>query len=200
MRPLLAGLLGVSLDLVADPPVVYMDFWVWKHGGAWFGVPWSNYVGWFLLLALYIYLMELALRHVAPRVQGVLGAILVAFLPVVPAFYIFQVLINGYQWVVAQGYVADQVVVAVLFGVSAVVLAPFIYRARRDHPPVKIVLFVPAFAYVTSILGLYTSGLYLAHPQLVVVTPVVSMVSALIFCWPYLDRLLPPSPRDGKPK
>ena len=37
LRPVLAGLLGVSLDLVADPPIVFMDFWVWKHGGEWFG-------------------------------------------------------------------------------------------------------------------------------------------------------------------
>ncbi|GAB6040723.1 carotenoid biosynthesis protein [Endothiovibrio diazotrophicus] len=197
VRPLLAGLLGVSLDLVADPPFVYMDFWVWKNGGAWFGIPWSNYVGWFLLLALYLYFLELGVRWLLPRRKGVVGEILVAFLPIIPSFFLFQRLIDGYQWLVAQGIVVDQVVIAVLLGGSALIVAPFLYRARRDQTPIKVVLVVPAFAYVSSILGLYTSGLYLAHPQLVVVSPVVAMVSGLIFCWAYLERLLPPSVAGG---
>jgi putative membrane protein len=60
--PLVASFLMVAWDLAQDPVwATMLHGWVWRDGGAWFGVPVSNYLGWFgtvftiyLLFALYL--------------------------------------------------------------------------------------------------------------------------------------------------
>lgn len=47
--PLVAALAMCAWDLAMDPVWVNIDrAWVWRDGGAWFGVPLTNYFGWFL--------------------------------------------------------------------------------------------------------------------------------------------------------
>ena len=38
----------VGIDLVLDPGAVALGFWTYDGGGAFYGVPWSNYAGWVL--------------------------------------------------------------------------------------------------------------------------------------------------------
>jgi putative membrane protein len=60
--PLVASSIMVAWDLAQDPVwATVLHGWVWRDGGAWFGVPVSNYMGWFgtvftiyLLFALYL--------------------------------------------------------------------------------------------------------------------------------------------------
>lgn len=60
--PLLASLVMTTWDLAQDPVwATVLHGWVWQDGGAWFGVPISNYLGWagtvlviYLLFALYL--------------------------------------------------------------------------------------------------------------------------------------------------
>jgi putative membrane protein len=60
--PLVASFLMVAWDLAQDPIwATVLHGWVWRDGGPWFGVPVSNYLGWFgtvyviyLLFALYL--------------------------------------------------------------------------------------------------------------------------------------------------
>jgi putative membrane protein len=48
-HPVLAACIMVSWDLAMDPIwSTVMHAWVWLDGGAWFGVPVLNYIGWFL--------------------------------------------------------------------------------------------------------------------------------------------------------
>ncbi len=53
----LGGLVMTSWDLIVDPVMVRRDHWVWEHGGAYFGIPLSNFLGWwltsFVILSLY---------------------------------------------------------------------------------------------------------------------------------------------------
>lgn len=52
--PLLASIIMVAWDLSMDPDWSTLDHvWVWQHGGAYFGVPLSNFFGWFLTAYLY---------------------------------------------------------------------------------------------------------------------------------------------------
>jgi uncharacterized membrane protein len=52
--PLLASFIMVAWDLSMDPTWSMLDrAWVWKQGGAYFGVPVSNFFGWFLIGYLY---------------------------------------------------------------------------------------------------------------------------------------------------
>lgn len=52
----LSGFLALSLDLVLDPGTVALGLWQWlpptepSSVWPWFSVPWSNFVGWFLLI------------------------------------------------------------------------------------------------------------------------------------------------------
>jgi putative membrane protein len=58
-RILVASLLMVNLDLAVDPVMVKLGLWSWSQQGPWFGVPLSNYAGWFIvsLLSLLVYAM-----------------------------------------------------------------------------------------------------------------------------------------------
>ncbi|NLH98418.1 MAG: carotenoid biosynthesis protein [Chthonomonadales bacterium] len=45
-----AALWLVAVDLVVDPPASsLLGFWVWREGGAYFGVPLANFAGWFVV-------------------------------------------------------------------------------------------------------------------------------------------------------
>lgn len=43
---LLAGLAFTVWDLFLDPQMVAWGLWLWDNPGGYFGIPWSNYVGW----------------------------------------------------------------------------------------------------------------------------------------------------------
>ena len=47
--PLLASLIMLAWDLSMDPIWATLDrAWIWRDGGDFFGVPWSNFAGWYL--------------------------------------------------------------------------------------------------------------------------------------------------------
>ncbi|WP_420643869.1 carotenoid biosynthesis protein [Candidatus Leptofilum sp.] len=46
LYPLLAGLALTAWDLFLDPQMVAWGLWVWDSPGGYFGIPWSNYLGW----------------------------------------------------------------------------------------------------------------------------------------------------------
>lgn len=49
--PLVASFVMVSWDLAQDPVwSTMLHAWIWRDGGPWFGVPLSNYFGWFLTI------------------------------------------------------------------------------------------------------------------------------------------------------
>ena len=53
MRPFVqiitASIFLVMLDLVIDPGAIHLGLWNWVNGGPWYGVPYSNYIGWLVL-------------------------------------------------------------------------------------------------------------------------------------------------------
>jgi bisanhydrobacterioruberin hydratase len=52
LHVLYATLVLVWMDAVLDPGAASLGFWVWPQGGAYYGVPLSNYAGWLLSGAL----------------------------------------------------------------------------------------------------------------------------------------------------
>ncbi|ASA77937.1 carotenoid biosynthesis protein [Thermococcus sp. 5-4] len=59
-RLLFASLLMVVFDLAIDPLMTSWNAWMWKTSTSinWFGIPWTNYLGWFLVSLLIFYLYE----------------------------------------------------------------------------------------------------------------------------------------------
>jgi putative membrane protein len=52
--PVVASFLMVAWDLTFDPVSSTINgFWIWEQGGAYFGVPLSNYFGWFLTVLVF---------------------------------------------------------------------------------------------------------------------------------------------------
>ncbi len=49
VKALLVGILLVITDLVIDPGAIKLGLWSWANSGPWYGVPWSNYIGWLIL-------------------------------------------------------------------------------------------------------------------------------------------------------
>lgn len=49
----IGGLVALNLDMILDPVAILPPSpgWVWIHGGPYYGIPISNFVGWFLITA-----------------------------------------------------------------------------------------------------------------------------------------------------
>ena len=73
-----AALLLVVMDAVLDPGAAALGFWVWPEGGAYYGVPLSNYAGWLLsgLLAATILLATGRWTYAPP--PGLLDSAIIA--------------------------------------------------------------------------------------------------------------------------
>jgi putative membrane protein len=61
--PLIASAVMVMWDLTIDPTAsTIKQFWIWEQGGGYFGVPLTNYIGWFFTVYLFLQLFALFLR------------------------------------------------------------------------------------------------------------------------------------------
>jgi putative membrane protein len=113
--PLLASFIMMAWDLSMDPEWSTLNHvWIWQHGGAYFGVPLSNFFGWFL--TAYIYYLAFAFYcrtqpiFAAPPTQGywgtaillyaacALGNLLILRLPAAPPVVTDA---TGKQWLAA---------------------------------------------------------------------------------------------------
>jgi putative membrane protein len=61
--PFIASFLMVVWDLCLDPGAsTVRHIWIWEQGGGYFGVPLTNYLGWFFTVYLFFQLFALFLR------------------------------------------------------------------------------------------------------------------------------------------
>ena len=65
--PFIAAFIMVLWDLTMDPSAsTVQKWWIWESGGGFFGVPVSNYLGWFLTVYVFMQLFALYLRARGP--------------------------------------------------------------------------------------------------------------------------------------
>jgi uncharacterized membrane protein len=65
--PIVASFVMVAWDLSMDPVWANIDHaWVWRNGGPYFGVPISNFLGWYLTVYIFYQAFALYLRHQTP--------------------------------------------------------------------------------------------------------------------------------------
>src|SRR2546428_10924338 len=61
--PFIAAFVMVMWDLTFDPRASTIEHqWIWEHGGGYFGVPLTNYLGWFFTVDLFLQLFALFVR------------------------------------------------------------------------------------------------------------------------------------------
>jgi len=71
--PIVASFIMVAWDLAQDPVwSTVLRGWVWNDGGPWFGVPVSNYFGWYLTVFIVYLLFAASLRRrvIVPAPSG----------------------------------------------------------------------------------------------------------------------------------
>jgi putative membrane protein len=63
-----SALAMTAWDLLLDPMMVTWEMWFWDNPGSYFGIPWSNYLGWLLVSALITILIRPGKLPVVPFV------------------------------------------------------------------------------------------------------------------------------------
>jgi putative membrane protein len=109
-----SAVLLVLMDGVLDPGAASLGLWVWPEGGAYYGVPLSNYAGWLLSSALATALLLALGRWRARPLPGLLDSAILAL-----AFWTGVGVFSG-------------LVFPVLLG--AALLAYLLYRRSRLRP------------------------------------------------------------------
>jgi putative membrane protein len=81
-RPVVSAIWMTVIDLLIDPLAAGpLGYWTWAEGGAYFGIPWTNFLGWFVTsLVIFVALPQSWKPHVAVRV---IGASVIAFFGVI---------------------------------------------------------------------------------------------------------------------
>jgi len=74
VTPVIASFIMVSWDLTIDPMMSTINgSWVWHNGGSYFGVPLSNFLGWYLTVYVFFQCFALYARHRFATVAKVPG-------------------------------------------------------------------------------------------------------------------------------
>jgi len=143
MLPFLASLIMVAWDLSLDPGWSTLDrAWIWQDGGRYFGVPVSNFFGWFLTTYVYYQAFALYCRAnpipAGPSPRGLwlpailfyavcgLGNVLILKLPMAPPVVTDAA---GKRWLTAD-ILRNCVLVSLLVMVPLALLAWHKARAR----------------------------------------------------------------------
>jgi len=111
-QALVAAWVITRWDMVMDPGMALAGNWVWEHGGAYFGVPRRNYLGWLLTTFLVYWIAGWLWRNPPQRAAA---AKIFAALPVI-VYASFAA-----RYIVANHFPALQVVAAFSMGVPALV-------------------------------------------------------------------------------
>jgi len=98
IRAIKTGFWAILLDLVLDPVAHARGFWHWEAPGGFYGVPWTNYISWFimgaflslflpampadrssLLRAKWLYQLFILLFGLLAWKEGITGSFIIAF-------------------------------------------------------------------------------------------------------------------------
>jgi len=97
--PLVAAFVMVAWDLAQDPVwATALHGWVWRDGGSWFGVPVSNYLGWYgTVFTIYVLFSLYLKRRPAPAAgsSNSSGRTAILFYAVCAAGNVGQMLARG---------------------------------------------------------------------------------------------------------
>jgi len=78
--PLAGAAWMTALDLVIDPPAAGpLGYWRWEGGGVYYGIPWTNFLGWFVLSAALMLLLPARVQHRVPTARAIGLSILLFF-------------------------------------------------------------------------------------------------------------------------
>lgn len=140
--PLLASFVMLAWDLAMEADWSTVDkAWIWRHGGPFFGVPLTNFLGWYLTAFLFFQGFAFYCRSHAPLAAPVprvvwraaiflyavcaLGNLLILRLPMAPPI-VFDA--SGKPWITAHILIADALVSVFLMGL----IVRLAWRGQKD--------------------------------------------------------------------
>ena len=207
LRPLLDGLLAMTIDFALDPvvsigtkcltadlPQLYLKglgFWIWEvrpPQEATLGVNLNNFAGWFLGTAVFSLVLRSCRRWLGARWPGLAGTIGAAVAAIVATQLVLFVLVELYTWLVNLLFGQQWIVFSIMIGAAVLVLLRGGSALRRDSPIDWTVLAVPGFLMLFTLGALLLSGLYRERPLLLVLWLVLFAVAAVGFTLPYWQR------------
>ncbi len=180
LRPIFDGFLAVSIDLTLDPVAEHLGFWHWHHGGDYFGVPYDNFIGWMMIVGFYSFSTRAGFRLFgsgtwAKDILIPLGGIATSI-----------GLIAGCEFLLRHlyGMFGQAPVFAVIFGVLLAIITPFLWPARTLQKKKWYQTAIPLYFHSLMIVLLFSTGLYLVYPTLIVLFPAMLIVSLFAFNQP----------------
>jgi hypothetical protein len=217
VRPVLDGLLAISIDLAMDPvvsasvrcrlgmPPVSVEpgagFWVWllrpeqsvsglpPEQNLLFGIPLNNFSGWFLSIVIFTFMLRIGWKKIPPGSKGILGDVIVPVVSIPLTLVAFAGVIAVYTWLTQHVFGSEWILVALILAASILVVLRFARRARRDNPMDLVLLAVPLLFHLYFLIVLFASDLYRITPALAIVAPALFAISMLLFSWPYWERI-----------
>jgi len=156
--PFIGAFIMVLWDVALDPGAATIEKrWIWEHGGGFFGVPLTNYLGWFLTVYLFMQLFALYLRRrgATASIAESKGYLLqaVAMYGIVASHFVLSYLvegsepvtdINGVAWRSGDIYEAAAIIaiftmgfVCALAAIKVVGVTETPRRRRTDKMPVR---------------------------------------------------------------
>lgn len=79
----LSAIIAVVLDLGMDVIAIREGYWIWKHGGYWFGVPFLNFVAWVVVVLVFTWVYQFCGGQ-AKSTRSSLTALVVSLLVLIP--------------------------------------------------------------------------------------------------------------------
>lgn len=169
-----AALVAATLDLLIEPVAVRAGLWTWTPAGPWLGAPVGNFVGWAVIVGVYVYGAE---RAAAPRSEAALAARRLGL----AAVSIVALVAVGHLWTrlgAERAFEGERA-----SAVAAVTLLPLLALTRRPVP-------APSAAGLAARLGetgrpwalgvialaFAAEALHLADPSLVLLAAAVTAV------------------------
>jgi len=190
LNPLVAGFLAVIIDFAEDPPYVKMGLWEWTppHPEAWFGILWSNYVGWFLIVVIFVFFLELLTRYL-PTGKHVWRDAIIPFVAVAFSFAVFMTAILSYFWIINLNWnwLNESLLTMIIFTVCAIPVVLNIPQMNRNNKIDWAILAVPLYIFFWALVGFFSTGLYLEEQALVIVIPFVIIIGMLGYLWPSMN-------------
>lgn len=113
VRIVLVAIILVVFDLVLDPGAVKIGFWRYEGGGVFYGVPFSNFVGWLFSGAIAGGVLEIFFLIKKPLLPAPAQMISSTFFIV--AFWTFIAFFSGMYWPLAIGVVVVVLLTAFYF-------------------------------------------------------------------------------------
>ena len=182
IRPFMVALLALNIDLQMDPIAVQEGLWTWKGAtGFWFGVPASNFIGWFVVAFsfsyfIYYFRKNQKLKLFYPILCLILSLIVLAIVGVIEVYWLLPAIRNPFY---------TFILVVFILSISLIIVLLKKGKLKKDNKLDWIRISIP-IGFHLFFLALLLSRDY-KTTELILVSVSMMIVGAYAHLLPYLN-------------